>query len=302
MSLKPFIRAARLRTLPLAAAGTIAGNLLALTEIKSINAEVFILSTGTALLLQILSNYANDYGDFKKGADGSERTDRMLASGQMSEKTMIRSIVILALCTLFCGIWLLFQAFQQAGKPFWLFLILGLAGIASAYFYTAGKKSYGYIGLGDLAVFIFFGPVAVTGCFFLQTGTTDIKIILAGVAAGLLSSAVLNVNNLRDLESDKQAGKKTIAVRLGRKGTLRYHLLLLFVSVVLLSISGVLNGNSIAVNVISYLLLSIVFGAHYLALEKCYTRPDFNKQLKLLSLLVLAFMLYFCIFIIYLNV
>ncbi|MBL7836395.1 MAG: 1,4-dihydroxy-2-naphthoate octaprenyltransferase, partial [Bacteroidetes bacterium] len=201
--------------MPLAIAGTITGNLLAYSESKHLNMSVFLFSVLTAVLLQILSNFANDYGDYKNGADTAERTDRVMASGLLSEQHMKNALIVLILATLTTGILLLYFGIRELNTSFFVLLILGIAGILAAYFYTAGKNPYGYIGLGDVSVFLFFGLLAVVGTFYLQTQSVASHIWWVGAAIGLLSVGVLNVNNIRDIESDKSKNKITIPVILG---------------------------------------------------------------------------------------
>lgn len=295
MSLKVYIQAARLRTLPLALAGTLTGNLLAYSESGSIHITIFILSILTAISLQILSNFANDYGDFKNGADTNERSDRVMASGLITEKAMKNAIRILIALSLFFGVSLLALGIQTINISFFILLGMGLLGIAAAYFYTAGKNPYGYIGLGDLSVFIFFGFLSVVGTFFLQTQTVDSHIWWVGAAIGLLSVGVLNVNNIRDIASDSAKNKITIAVRLGYQKALYYQLALLYSAVFLLTIYSIFSINLGIILVSNYLIFSLLIYLHYEGLKKCNTRGEFNKQLKLLSLLILGMMVYFCL-------
>lgn len=294
MSLKAYIQAARLRTLPLAVAGSIAGNLLAYSESGALDVWVFVLSLLTAVLLQILSNYANDYGDFVNGADGPERTDRVSVSGKISLKGMKTAIAVLTMLCLLSGISLLLYGVQETDSAFWILLGTGLLGIAAAYFYTAGKRPYGYSGYGDLAVFLFFGLLAVMGTFYLQTHSLDSRIWLVAAAIGLLSTGVLNVNNIRDIESDKSKDKITIAVLLGYRKALYYQLFLLYTAVALLTIYSIFSIKPGIILISNYLIFSLLFYLHYEALKACRSREEYNRQLKMLSLLILGLMLYFC--------
>lgn len=295
MSLKVWIKAARLRTLPLAVAGIITGNLMALTEQGHINSFVMTMSIITAVLLQILSNYANDYGDFVNGADSDERTDRVMASGELSIVKMKSAIAVLAGLAFVSGVILLLAGIGISGKVFWIFLILGIGGIVAAYFYTAGKKPYGYMGLGDIAVFVFFGPVSVAGAYYLQTHTTYSLVWWVAIAVGLMSTGVLNVNNMRDIESDKSRHKMTIPVLLGYETSWYYQLGLLTMAIA-----------CFCTYVFSYwrhplqLMFLIFFPLiikHLQQLRKAErtNRIPFNKQLKVLSLLTLFLSIAFCI-------
>jgi 1,4-dihydroxy-2-naphthoate octaprenyltransferase len=295
LSVKVYIQAARLRTLPLAIAGAITGNLLAFAETGFINGAVFALSILTAVSLQVLSNYANDYGDFKNGADTAERTDRVMASGMISESAMKKAIAVLIAISLIAGISLLLVGIQSITAPFWILLGMGLLGILAAYFYTAGKNPYGYSGLGDLSVFIFFGLMAVVGTYYMQTQSVNSNIWWVGAAIGLLSVGVLNVNNIRDIDSDKLKNKITIPVMIGYKKALRYQLVVLYSAVMFLTVYSIYNIKPGIILISNYLIFSLLIYSHYESLKRCKERADFNKQLKFLSLLILGMMLYFCL-------
>lgn len=300
MPVKVWIQAARLRTLPLAIAGTITGNLLAYAETgRYFNTRVFILSILTATFLQILGNYANDYGDFKNGADTAERTDRVMASGLITEQKMRVAIAMLALLCLLSGISLLYISFHGFRDLFWLFLALGVAGILAAYFYTAGKKPYGYIGLGDISVFIFFGLVSVGGTYFLQVHKYYSPVWLVGCAIGFLSVGVLNINNIRDIESDIIKHKRTIATRLGYYKAMAYQRYLVAAALAcLITYEYKMHSPLLLLNLI---LFTVSLMAHVTSLRKAKARVEFNKQLKFLSLLTLFLSLYLCCFEILVN-
>lgn len=220
----PWIAAFRLRTLPLASASIIMGGALAAT-VDAHRWSVTLLALLTAILLQVLSNLANDYGDFQNGADLAGRTgpDRMVASGQISAAAMKRAMYITGSLALGSGVGLLWLAFDGFTMAFLGMLLLGLLAIGAAVKYTAGKNPYGYAGLGDLSVLLFFGLVGVMGTFFLHTGAWWWNMLLPAIGLGLLSTAVLNLNNLRDRESDTRAGKRSIPVRIGANWGVRYH-------------------------------------------------------------------------------
>lgn len=230
---KAWISAARPRTLPLAAASISMGGFLAAFE-NMFNWTVFVLTLATTLLLQILSNLANDYGDYQHGADHQERTGpvRMVQSGSISAESMKTAVIAVGIITLTTGTWLLASSLGLYNARFYIFMALGLVSIAAAINYTAGKKPYGYRGWGDLAVVIFFGLVAVAGTYFLQTSKLSWDILLPATSCGLFATAVLNVNNIRDIESDAKAGKLSIPVRIGRKMAIRYHWVLLITGLI----------------------------------------------------------------------
>ena len=194
-TVKSWVSAARLRTLPLSISGIIVGSAIAIQE-GFFNIVIFSLALGTTLGLQILSNFANDYGDGIKGTDNDERVGpaRAIQSGLITHKEMKQGIVVTAFATLLLAILLIYSSFgkENAGYAL-LFFILGLAAIAAAIKYTVGNNAYGYRGLGDVFVFVFFGIVAVFGSYFLYSLKFSWEVLLPAFAIGFLSSAVLNL-------------------------------------------------------------------------------------------------------------
>jgi len=227
-NIKAWIGSFRLRTLPLALSCTGMGTFLA-AGYRLANLKIFILTSVTAIFLQVLSNLANDYGDTVKGTDNADRIgpQRALQSGEISIKAMRNAIIVCAAMALVSGCWLLYEATNGNTTMFILFLVLGLGCIAAAIQYTVGKKAYGYAGLGDIAVFIFFGLVGVGGTFYLHTHALPPSVLLPAMALGFLSAGVLNVNNMRDITNDAASGKKTIVVRMGLSSAKRYHTFLI---------------------------------------------------------------------------
>lgn len=294
MSLKIWIQAARLRTLPLAVAGAIAGNLMAYVETRQLNNLTFFLSVLTGVLLQILSNYANDYGDFKNGADTKERTDRVMASGLISESSMKTAIAILIAIILVSGIVLLTYSIGAFDLQFLMLFIFGITGIIAAYFYTAGSKPYGYMGLGDLSVFIFFGILAVMGTYYLQVQSVNSSVWWIAGAIGMLSIGVLNVNNIRDIESDQEKNKITIPVILGYRKALVYHAFLLVAAIVCLLVYVITNYHHALQ--LSFLITIPLLAKHFsnVTKAKAIGRMAYNQQLKFLSLYTLMLCLVFC--------
>ena len=229
MKIGNWIEAFRLRTLPLALSNTIIGSCLAAADDK-FRWSIFGLAALTTVLLQIMSNMANDYGDFVNGKDTAERIGpkRMVQSGEITPKTMLRGIIAIGILCAVSGVSLIIIGME--GIPvtnMLLFGLLGLAAIAAAIKYTVGKNPYGYRGLGDIFVFIFFGLVGVIGTYFLHTQSFRWGLLLPASAIGMLSTGVLNMNNMRDYEADKNAGKKTIVVAMGVKNAKYYHLFLI---------------------------------------------------------------------------
>ena len=224
-----WVSAARPRTLPLALASIGMGSFLAATQGR-FDGRICLLCCLTTILLQILSNLANDYGDSVHGADGADREGppRAVQSGQISSGRMRYAMGLLGLLSFLSGLLLLRVALVDAPpQAFLSFLGLGLLSILAAVTYTVGKKPYGYAGLGDASVIIIFGWVGVMGTFYLYTHQFDPALILPATSCGLFAAAVLNVNNIRDIESDRRAGKQSVPVRLGRPKAVVYHWLLL---------------------------------------------------------------------------
>lgn len=237
---KTWVSAARLRTLPLSVSGILVGTAIAARQ-EYFNPAIFSLALATTLGFQILSNFANDYGDFVKGTDNDERVGpkRTLQSGLITEKEMFYGMVITALVTFFFAVSLIYIALGTENFLFTLFfLILGILAIAAAVKYTVGDSAYGYRGLGDVFVFVFFGLVGVYGCYFLYTLEWNWIVLLPSITVGALSAGVLNLNNMRDRRSDELARKHTLVVKIGPERAKQYHYLLIilaFSSLVLFS-------------------------------------------------------------------
>lgn len=244
-----WIKAARLRTLPLSISGIIMGSFIArwklVQEGKTWDWTIFALALLVTLLYQVLSNYANDYGDGVKGTDKNrigEAEQRAVASGKISARQMKNAVFLFAILSLAATFYLLYKAFfPDFINEFYTFIGLGVACILAAIGYTVGKKPYGYLGLGDIMVFIFFGLVSVCGSYFLFTKTFDWDILLPASAIGLLSAAVLNLNNMRDIENDEKSGKKTLALRLGFKNAMIYEMVILMLPPILVLIYMMIN-------------------------------------------------------------
>lgn len=225
---KSWINAARPRTLPLALSGILMGCGLA-WYYEAIEVWVSILAIVTATFIQVFSNFANDYGDSQKGTDNRHRIGplRTVQSGEISKKEMEKGMIVIGSLSFLSGILLVYLATWDSSKPaFFLFIGLGILSLIAAYFYTAGKKSYGYIGLGDLFVFLFFGLLPVPGVFYLNAEYLPASIFYPAISIGFFSTGVLNLNNMRDIENDRRSGKITIPVRLGANKSRHYHLAL----------------------------------------------------------------------------
>lgn len=218
-----WLHAVRLRTLPLALSSILMGSILAANQ-GSFRLDVFILAAITTIFLQILSNLSNDYGDSIHGADNQERKGpiRAVQSGIISLASMKKAMTLFAFLSLGSGLSLLYISLND-WLLFFIFLGLGALAIIAAITYTSGTKPYGYAGLGDLSVFIFFGLLGVSGTYFLHTLSFNWVNIFPAISLGLFSTAVLNINNIRDIESDTKAGKKSIPVRIGKSSSLIYN-------------------------------------------------------------------------------
>lgn len=251
--MKHWIEAARLRTLPLSVSGIIVGSMYALanptddvlTPTEVFNWKLFAFAILTTLGLQILSNFANDYGDGIKGTDNEERVGpkRTIQSGVITPQAMKSAIILTSGLTLFSAIYLIYLAFGAHNLGYSLFyLILGIAAIASAIRYTVGNSAYGYRGFGDVFVFVFFGLVSTLGVNFLYSKQLDAILILPATAIGFLSVAVLNLNNMRDEASDRKSGKNTLVVKMGIENAKKYHYFLIIGAMVLVVVFAILSG------------------------------------------------------------
>ena len=228
MKFKAWLKAVRLRTLPLALASIAMGSFLAAYD-GAFSIRVLILSSLTTVFLQVLSNLANDYGDYLHGADSIHRTGpaRAVSSGAISPAEMKTGIILSALAALVTGLFLIVRLLENNAGDFFFFLAAGIAAIFAALGYTLGKRPYGYVGLGDFFVLLFFGIAGVAGTYFLHTGTLRGIHLLPALSTGLFAVAVLNIDNIRDVESDRMAGKKSIPVRFGNMAAVKYHWALL---------------------------------------------------------------------------
>ena len=226
-SIKMWLSTTRPKTLPLAAASIVTGSALAYWA-GHFDGLISGLCFLTTILLQILSNFANDYGDHQKGSDTSERIGplRGIQQGAISAAQLKIGLIVMVVLSFLAGATVIGLAYQTT-QDLIAFAILGILAIVAAITYTVGAKPYGYLGLGDISVLVFFGWLGVGGTYYLQAHELNAAIWLPATACGLLSTAVLNINNLRDIEQDKKAGKNTLAVRLGAENGRKYHCLLL---------------------------------------------------------------------------
>jgi len=231
MIIKNFIKAARLRTLPLSISGIILGGFLAVSD-GLFNGVIFSLALITTIGFQVISNFANDYGDGVKGTDAIRiGEERMVSSGKISPKQMKKAIMISVILTIIFALFLIYESFGLSNFGYSvLFFILGIVSVVAAIKYTVGNLAYGYSGFGDVFVFLFFGLLSVLGSYFLFTKEIYFLLTLPAISIGLLSTAVLNLNNMRDYQNDKKSKKNTIVVKIGLKAAKRYHYILLLLS------------------------------------------------------------------------
>lgn len=283
--MKHWIEAARLRTLPLSVSGIIVGSMYALanptenvyTPTEVFNWKIFGFALLTTLGLQVLSNFANDYGDGVKGTDNEDRIGpkRAIQSGVITPQAMKKAIIITSILTLLSAITLIYFAFGETNFVYSIFfLLLGIAAIVSAIRYTVGNSAYGYKGFGDIFVFVFFGLVSTLGVNFLYSKEVDPLLILPAVAIGLLSVGVLNLNNMRDEASDKKSGKNTIVVKMGGQAAKKYHYFLIITAMVSVVVFAILSDYNF--DQYLFLLAYIPLTKHLIVVSK-------NKEPKLLD-------------------
>lgn len=241
--MKHWVEAARVRTLPLSVSGIIVGSFYAMSQ-GMFNWNIVIFALLTTLGLQILSNFANDYGDGVKGTDNEDRVGpkRTVQSGVISPAEMKRAMIITSIITLLFAVLLIYFAFKEKYLLFSLiFLVLGILAIASAIRYTVGKGAYGYRGYGDVFVFVFFGMVSTFGVYFMFSKTLDLLLLLPATSIGFLSVGVLNLNNMRDEESDRKSGKNTLVVKNGGAWAKKYHYFLIVSAMLMVVVFAILN-------------------------------------------------------------
>lgn len=274
----------RLRTLPLSLSGIILATSFA-TYNGFFNLRIFVLAVLTTLSFQILSNLANDYGDGLKGTDNDDRIgpERAIQSGRISPDEMFNAIKINVLISIVLSTALIHSAFgvKYLGLTITFFL-LGILSVVAAIRYTVGSNAYGYRALGDVFVFVFFGLVSVIGCYVLYAKKIDHVVFLPAITMGLLSTAVLNLNNMRDIASDTKSKKQTLAVKLGSKNAIIYHNILVLLAILLSALFGLLYYTSPynLIFVIAYIPLLI----HLIKVNKTKEPRLLDPELKKLAL------------------
>ena len=303
MDVKSYIKAARLRTLPLSISGIILGSYLGNEFVNSLlehtirtsiwESSIFWLAIFTTVGFQVLSNYANDYGDGIKGSDKNRTGEvRMVSSGAITPKQMKTAMISTTTITLLIALLLIYVAFGSKNFGYSiLFFGLGIASIAAAIKYTVGNSAYGYSGFGDIFVFLFFGLLSVVGSYFLYTKMINFEIFLPAFSIGLLSTAVLNLNNLRDREQDKTNKKNTLVVKLGVVRAKKYHYFLIIGALITALIYTVLNFSSIYEFV--FLVAFIPLVKNMITVSRNNTPAELDGELKKVALSTFLFAILF---------
>lgn len=281
----------RLRTLPLSVSGIVIGSCMAYYNGR-FSIWILILAVLTTMSLQVLSNLANDYGDGVRGTDNEDRVgpERAIQSGEITPEEMYEAIKFNILIVIFLTLALIYSAFGHTHFLYvLLFLVLGGLSVYAALNYTMGDSPYGYRALGDVFVFIFFGFLSVMGSYVLYTRTLDHLVVLPAIALGLLSVGVLNLNNMRDIESDKKSGKITLAVKLGLSKAKQYHYFLIIGAMAI----GVIFSLLYYVEPYNFLFLItyVPLILHVNKIRRAKEANDFDSQLKVLALTTFAFSL-----------
>ncbi len=278
-----WLSAMRLRTLPLALSCVFSGTAIALIEDR-FQWSICILTVITTILLQVLSNFSNDLGDFKNGADNAGRIgpQRAVQSGAISAEQMKNAVIITALMALLTGVSLLYVSLYDTGyaAAAIVMLLLGIGSIGAAVKYTAGKNPYGYRGLGDVFVFLFFGLVGVIGSAFLQTKMVEWWYALPAVTIGLLSTMVLNLNNMRDRVNDQKSGKQTLVVRMGGDNAKIYHLVLFIGALIAAITFNIQFEMKWAIMLLPFIVLAL----HMRKVMATRQEKDYDPELKKVAL------------------
>ncbi len=295
-SFSVWVKAARLRTLPLSISGVIVGTALA-KYYNAFDFVIFVLALLTTIGFQVTSNFANDYGDGVKGTDNEDRIGpkRVLQSGLLTRSQLKRGIIITILINILLVITIVAYTFGLENIGYiLLFLFLGGLSIWAAIKYTVGESAYGYRGLGDLFVFLFFGILGVLGSMFLYTKFLTLNAVFPAITIGLLSTAVLNLNNLRDYESDKKSGKNTVIVKLGYEKGKVYHFVITIIS--FLSLLFFISNTYTSWFQFIPLLFYIPIGIQLVKVKKEKQPRNLDPELKKLALSTfgIAILFYFC--------
>lgn len=287
-----WIKAFRLRTLPLAIASILMGTFLAISD-GFFDVSVFLLGVLTTVFLQILSNLANDYGDAGSGVDGMDRKgpSRTVQSGLITRQEMKGMLWAFTVLSLVSGVLLIWVALGDQWLTGLFFLVLGVGAIAAAIRYTVGSNPYGYSGWGDFYVLLFFGFTGVLGSYYLLANSLHLNLLLPALATGLFAVAVLNLNNIRDIDSDQKNGKFSIPVRLGRENAIIYHYLLLIAGLSCAVIFVLLEGERWYAWAFLLTLPLLVINAR--AVKNKEAAADLDPYLKQMAISTLIFVILF---------
>lgn len=299
--MKKWIKAARLRTLPLSVSGIILGSACAYQAVPSHSKFwlIFGLCLLTTLFFQVLSNYANDYGDAVKGTDNDNRVgpQRAIQSGEITKAAMKTAIIITSVLAMISSVAVVYFSFGKENfVQAIIYLVLAVACICAAIKYTVGSSAYGYRGLGDVFVFVFFGLVSTLGSYYLYTHSLDIKVLFPAFAVGFLSTAVLNMNNMRDIENDAAMNKNTLVVKMGYQKAKTYHFFLIIASIILFNTYAI--GNFIKWYQFAYVLALIPLFKNIGVVSKTKNPRDLDPELKRIALTTFFISLLFSIAII----
>ncbi len=292
-SVKAWLEAFRLRTLPLALSTIILGSFLAAFR-HDFHWSVLVWAVLTTLFLQILSNLANDYGDAVSGVDNHDRIGpkRSLQSGTLTMQQMKMAIVLFVVLSLISGVFLLVIGTKMLGFSSGLIMFaIGVLAILAALKYTMGKNPYGYSGFGDVGVFIFFGLIGVMGTYFLHTQSITLPELLPAVTMGLFSTGVLNLNNMRDRENDAACGKRTLVVKIGAYQAKVYHALLISGGI----LASIIYINMIDASVYKWMFMVTIplFIRNLISVWKNTNATALDPELKWLALTTLSFSILF---------
>lgn len=294
---KAWLYAFRLRTLPLALSSIVTGSSIAFAESRSgFNWPVFFLCILTTLFLQILSNLANDYGDSEKGTDNEDRIGpkRAVQAGMLSFSEIKTGIAVTVVLCLITGIALIYQSFGTIALGYSsFFFLLGLGAIAAAIKYTVGKNAYGYSGLGDVFVLLFFGLVGVCGSYYLLAHKLNLAVLLPAFTIGFFASGVLNLNNMRDRISDAKAGKNTLVVKIGADKAKVYHRSLIILGFVLSIAYAIITFYSTMQ--FAFILTLPLFRRHLMQVKRIENPQEFDPLLKQLAISTFIFALLFAL-------
>lgn len=290
----------RLRTLPLSLSGIIMGSSVAFYQ-GYWDTLIFTLAIVTTILFQILSNLANDLGDGLKGTDNKDRVgpERMVQSGAISPKQMKFAVILTSVLSFIAaGSLIYFGAQNMPNSIAWFYVALAILCILAAITYTVGKRAYGYHGMGDLMVLIFFGFVSVLGVYSLYSKDFLLDMILPAFTIGLLSTAVLNLNNMRDYANDAKSGKNTLVVKMGPNLAKLYHATLIIFAVSSLGIFITLfNEPLLFVGMLPAIMLLL----HLRKVMQITEAKNFDPELKIVALSTFALSIFMFAMLIYLK-